>query len=161
MFGALPSYVDIRISPDGTRLAMLRTDGDAMEVVVRDIDKATARATRLQGAVARGLSWAGNDTILVLVSQTLGRRTTRGLRSLFASRWLAITADTLKSRVLFGDEDGYFILAAGSLLGVPATGDPRALFARWTTRSSLPAGATIGTRLSAKGSAGALALFFG
>lgn len=161
MFGSLPTYGDVEISPDARRLALLQTDGDSVNLVIRDLDAsgAPARASRMEGVAARGLYWAGNETVLVLASQTLRRRTDRGLRPLHTTRWLAFSVDTLKATVLFGDEPGYYILSSGSVLATPQGDDRRAVFARWTMRGHVASDAPIGTRLSADNQAGGLALF--
>jgi dipeptidyl aminopeptidase/acylaminoacyl peptidase len=160
MFGALPSHSDVEISPDGKRLALLQTEGKTVQLVLRELDVAgmPARATRIEGAEARGLFWAGNDHLLVLVSQTLIRKTNRGVVPIVASRWLAFSAATLQARVLFGDEDGYFILSPGTLLATPVEGDALAIFSRWTTRGSAPSEAPIGSRIGSDRRGGGLGL---
>lgn len=95
--------------------------------------------------------------MLVLVSQTLERATNRGMQLLYASRWLSFPVDTLKARVLFDDETGYYILSPGTLLAAPVDGT-RAVFARWTLRGSTRADAPIGTRLADRRSAGGIGL---
>jgi dipeptidyl aminopeptidase/acylaminoacyl peptidase len=158
-FGALPTYSDVEISPDGKRLALLQADGEAVVLVVREIDGGDrpARGTRIEGAAARGLYWAGDGHVLVLVSQTLQRNTNRGMQLLYASRWLSFPVDTLKARVLFDDETGYYILSPGTLMAAPVDGT-RAVFARWTLRGSARADAPIGTRLTDRRSAGGIGL---
>jgi dipeptidyl aminopeptidase/acylaminoacyl peptidase len=165
IFGALPRISDAAISPDGRTLAMLQNIGDDTGVVFHDLDNlaASPRGTRLENAMGRQLTWVNDDTLLLMVSQTGRRETASRVQTLQAWRWLAISRLTLESKVIFGNEPGWYILSPGIMLASIPEDPNRVVFSRWTNRvGPRPAGTVaggLGTRLKSKERSGGLSLF--
>ena len=72
-YGHLPSLEDAAISPDGTRLAFVKTSDNSRSLLI--VDLATSKV--LGGAHAgntklRDVFWQDNDQILAVVSTTSG-----------------------------------------------------------------------------------------
>lgn len=157
MFGTLPAVSDAEISPDGKTLAMLQNSDDATVVVFRDLDDAASppRGTRIERALARELYWGNDNTLLVLVSQ-FGKKQTEKKRvhAMEARRWLAISRETLKSQVLFGNETGYYVLSPGVPLSTRTANAGHAVFSRWTSGNAPSVKSATGSRMSGKSGGG-------
>jgi hypothetical protein len=70
-YGQLPSIEQAAISPDGRLLALIVTQGDMRLIVVQQLaDKKLVRGFKAGEQKVRGLSWAGNDHLLVTLSST-------------------------------------------------------------------------------------------
>lgn len=71
-FGRLPAVLDAAISPDGSKVALARTEGIFSVVQVIDIDRGESIAlTRVeQGVRLRGVSWADDERVSLLISRT-------------------------------------------------------------------------------------------
>jgi dipeptidyl aminopeptidase/acylaminoacyl peptidase len=104
-FGKLPTIEGVDISPDGKRLAMIRTDGERRLIVIVDLN-----ASKPIGSIGgndtkvRDIQWADNDHLLVTMSQTTS------VRNLIAARqdWLTgviYDVNTQKQKPLLGPTD--------------------------------------------------------
>lgn len=94
VFGTLPEIEDASISPDGKTVALLENLGD--NTVIRFFDVANGRlenAMRIGEVKARGLRWANNDQILLLVSATQKINTGSALRDFEIWRYAVIGRD--------------------------------------------------------------------
>ncbi len=70
-FGNLPTLEDVCISPDGTRLAFVKTEGDNRFVVAKQIlGSQTLGAAKVGNVKLRNLLWIDNDNLLITVSDT-------------------------------------------------------------------------------------------
>jgi len=70
-YGRLPSLEDVAISPDGNRLAFVKTRGDDRSLGIYEAGKESANGVAKVGeAKLRSLEWADADNLLVTVSQT-------------------------------------------------------------------------------------------
>ncbi|HEY0746493.1 MAG TPA: S9 family peptidase [Steroidobacteraceae bacterium] len=70
-FGRLPNLEDVAISPDGTRIAYVRTRGDTRNLVVAAISKAEVLGgVRVGDAKLRAVEWIDDDNLLATVSTT-------------------------------------------------------------------------------------------
>jgi acetyl esterase/lipase len=69
-FGNLPTLEDVLISPDGSRLAFVRTEGENRFVVARQIGAQTLGAVKVGNTKLRSLLWIDNDNLLITVSYT-------------------------------------------------------------------------------------------
>jgi len=72
VYGRLPTLENVAMSPDGSRLAFIRTEGDARIVVIYSL--LTHEATlglRIGDEKLRTIEWADNDHILIVTSTTL------------------------------------------------------------------------------------------
>ena len=71
VYGRLPRYENVVLSPDGSRVAFIRTDGDARIVVVQEL--ASGKGLGQLGAgdqKLRGIRWADNDRLMIFTSVT-------------------------------------------------------------------------------------------
>jgi dipeptidyl aminopeptidase/acylaminoacyl peptidase len=70
-FGKLPAIEQVAISPDGTRLAVVVTDGEKRGIAIQDLAKNAIVGGLQAGAnKVRDVRWAGPNHVLVTVSRT-------------------------------------------------------------------------------------------
>ncbi len=70
VYGALPNIETVEISPDGSKLAAVVTDGDSRGVAFRKITGELLQTIVAGPVKVRGLEWAGPDHLLLMVTQT-------------------------------------------------------------------------------------------
>jgi dipeptidyl aminopeptidase/acylaminoacyl peptidase len=71
VFGRLSTLEDVIISPDGTKIAYVRTDGDKRTLVVGLLKQAeTMGGVRLGETKLRGVEWIDDDNLLITISDT-------------------------------------------------------------------------------------------
>ncbi len=72
VYGRLPSIEHVAISPDGARLALIRTDADKrLLVLISLVDRKLVGKPLLVGSVKlRSINWADNDHLLIVYSAT-------------------------------------------------------------------------------------------
>jgi dipeptidyl aminopeptidase/acylaminoacyl peptidase len=71
MFGRLPSLEDVVISPDGTKIAFVKTNGDARNLAVAALTKAQIVAeARVGDGKLREVEWVDDDNLIVTMSTT-------------------------------------------------------------------------------------------
>lgn len=71
VYGQLPSIEDVALSPDGSRLAYVRTQGDLRVVFVATVaDHKMIRWVKAGEEKLRDLEWADNDNLMVITSVT-------------------------------------------------------------------------------------------
>ncbi|MEQ1731785.1 MAG: prolyl oligopeptidase family serine peptidase, partial [Vicinamibacterales bacterium] len=71
VFGRLPALEQLALSPDGKRIAFVRTIGDERQLVVNSLDDGKSLAGVTIGKTKfRDIKWADNDHVLVIVSST-------------------------------------------------------------------------------------------
>jgi dipeptidyl aminopeptidase/acylaminoacyl peptidase len=103
VYGRLPHLEDLALSPDGTRIAFVRTDGDTRTVAVVGADKGESLLSLQAGdQKLRGLRWADNDRLMIFTSVTAIPNTLRapGLSAGFLwheSEWRQLQIFDLKS----------------------------------------------------------------
>ncbi len=69
LYGRLPSFSSPRLSPDGTKLAHLVTNGDSQALVIVDLaNLKVIGGLREVANKVRSISWVGNDYILISTS---------------------------------------------------------------------------------------------
>jgi dipeptidyl aminopeptidase/acylaminoacyl peptidase len=69
-YGHLPSLEDVALSPDGSRIAFVRTDDNERVLAIADLpDKLLLRA-KIGATKLRRLAWADNDHLLITTSTT-------------------------------------------------------------------------------------------
>lgn len=79
IFGHLPSTEDVRISPNGSRLALIRTAGDERLVQILSLDdRKILRTLHLQNLKLRGLQWVDENHLLIISSSSVQPRGTIG-----------------------------------------------------------------------------------
>lgn len=100
VYGRLPTLEQVEISPDGKRLAIIETNGEARTLVVRGV-AAGSPAKRIPAAAAkiRDLRWAGSDHLILTISTT---STIMDVKSARAEQLMAYDVDveTGKPRAL-------------------------------------------------------------
>ena len=71
VYGGLPSIEDVAISPDGSRLAYVRTQGDLRIVVIANVaDHKMIRWVKAGEEKLRDVEWADDDNVLITTSAT-------------------------------------------------------------------------------------------
>ncbi|HWW81595.1 MAG TPA: S9 family peptidase [Steroidobacteraceae bacterium] len=82
VYGKLPTVEDVALSPDGSRLAMIRTIADDRMLVVISVSehKVLGKGLRIGSTKLRSLEWADDDHLMIITSETalpmglIGRR---------------------------------------------------------------------------------------
>jgi dienelactone hydrolase len=70
-YGHLPTLEDVAISPDGTRLAFVSTQGDERLLAVTELaTRKLLHGARLGATKLRSIGWADNERLLLLTSST-------------------------------------------------------------------------------------------
>ncbi len=138
LFGALPDTNEVVISPNGKKVAFLKSiDGNrllAISDLIRQDEKPVVIG--LGSGKARDVVWADDGYVMLLVSLTRSVETVDGLETLEFYRWMAVNATTGKVETLFGNQAGYYIAEAGALLATLPDEPGKVLMARTFIRSS-------------------------
>lgn len=134
MFGALPTLAEAAISPDGKTVAMLQHAGGVTGVLFQDLEKrgSPPAGVRLGAVKARGLQWADDGALLLLVSQARSVTTASGQQTIEFWRWVSISRKTMKATTLLGNEGNFFIPEPGRLASTLPGDSNRVLMARWS-----------------------------
>ena len=83
-YGALPSIEAVEISPDGSKLAVVTTDGQQRFLTVRKTEGGAITGLKLGAAKLRNLRWAGEKDIVFVTSEAVrGAGTTGPAREYF------------------------------------------------------------------------------
>src|SRR6185312_5461424 len=70
-YGQSPSIEDVALSPDGTRVAYVRTQGDLRVVFVATVaDHKLIRYVKTGEEKLRQIEWADNDNLMIITSET-------------------------------------------------------------------------------------------
>ncbi len=73
VYGHLPAIEDMAMSPDGTKFAYVRTEGDRRSVLIRQLGEARPLgAFRVGDTKLRGIQWLDDDNLLIMRSNTGG-----------------------------------------------------------------------------------------
>ena len=72
VYGRLPAIDMVSLSPSGNRFALVAREGEERKVYVRRPDGQAELVAPIGKAKVRGLTWAGDDHLLVTVSATVG-----------------------------------------------------------------------------------------
>jgi dipeptidyl aminopeptidase/acylaminoacyl peptidase len=73
VYGQLPGIEDVAISPDGSRLAYVRTQGDVRVVFVANVaDQKLIRYIKAGQTKLRDIEWADSDNLIITTSVTAG-----------------------------------------------------------------------------------------
>jgi dipeptidyl aminopeptidase/acylaminoacyl peptidase len=71
VYGRLPAIEDVALSPDGSRMAYIRTSGDVRGLVIISLaDKKLLGGLRLGSTKLRGIGWADDDHLMLVTSAT-------------------------------------------------------------------------------------------
>ncbi len=71
VYGRLPSLEDVALSPSGSRIAFVRTEGDVRAILVVSLaDSTSIGGVRVGRAKLRSLEWADDDHLLIYTSVT-------------------------------------------------------------------------------------------
>lgn len=82
VYGHLPTIEDVAISPDGSRLAFVRTTGDARAVIVASIDDPKLLGMLRAGDnKVRAIGWADDSHLMITTSAATVPEGLRGMKS--------------------------------------------------------------------------------
>lgn len=71
VYGQLPNLEDVALTPDGTRVAYVRTQGEQRVVFVANVaDRKLIRYVKTGEEKLRHIEWADNDNLMLVTSQT-------------------------------------------------------------------------------------------
>ena len=71
VYGRLPSVEDVALSPDGSRLAFVRTKGDDRTVVIISLPEGRpVNSVRMGDHKLRGITWADREHLLITTSES-------------------------------------------------------------------------------------------
>lgn len=70
VFGALPSVEDVQISPDGSKLAVITTDGEQRFLTVRKTEGGGLAGIAVGDKKLRSVTWAGENNVILVSSVT-------------------------------------------------------------------------------------------
>jgi hypothetical protein len=70
VYGQLPTIEEVEISPDGTKLALILTNGEQRSLVVRQLGGGILGGVNAGPTKLRGVTWVGEDHLLMIASQT-------------------------------------------------------------------------------------------
>jgi dipeptidyl aminopeptidase/acylaminoacyl peptidase len=72
VYGSLPRLENLALSPDGERIAFVKTDGDTRIIAILDIKTSTPlpHSLRMGENKLRGIRWADNERLLITTSVT-------------------------------------------------------------------------------------------
>jgi dipeptidyl aminopeptidase/acylaminoacyl peptidase len=70
LFGVLPTLEDVLVSPNGQRLAFVRTSGEERIVAVHEVAGGSLGAVKVGNIKLRALQWINDDLLLITVSNT-------------------------------------------------------------------------------------------
>ena len=145
LFGALPAIDAIEISPDGNTVALLQNANNETVVVFVDLNDpgATPKGVPIGDRKARTIEWVDNDYLLLLVSVAQTGAFLTGLETHELARWISISKDQRKLKVLFERDAGYYVPSPGALLAITPDSPGDAVFARWTPDARVSARAGV------------------
>ncbi len=118
VYGALPHVSETAISPDGRTLAQIQAIGAGKRAIVFiDIDgKQAPVGMGIEDAKARGLVWAGDDHVMLLVSASVEESFGDGLKSYEIWRWFVIDRAAKKKSILFKSAKyNYYYFGSGGI----------------------------------------------
>ncbi len=91
VYGNLPAIEDMAMSPDGTKLAYVRTEGERRSVLIRQLGEPQPLGVfRVGDAKLRGIQWLDDGNLLITRSSTGGPPQGYGGRSMYEWYQLAI-----------------------------------------------------------------------
>lgn len=70
VYGALPNIETVEISPDGSKLAVIVTNGEQRFLTVRQVGGGILAGVAVGDTKLRGVTWAGEENLVLVVSQT-------------------------------------------------------------------------------------------
>jgi dipeptidyl aminopeptidase/acylaminoacyl peptidase len=110
LFGALPSIEDVQISPDGSKLAVITTDGEQRFLTIRKTEGGGLAGIAVGDKKLRSVTWAGeNNVILVSSVASKGESFTGPAREYFLASNFNVKANVQKP-LLSGVKDSLNIV---------------------------------------------------
>ncbi len=70
-YGKLPAIENVSLSPSGERFAMIGVVGEERRLIIGRVGGAVERAVKVGNAKVRAIDWAGDNHLLIRVSQTV------------------------------------------------------------------------------------------
>jgi len=134
LFGALPTVSLAEISPDGQTIAVLQNSAGEATVVFINLrnPEATPTGVPLGAVKARSMKWVDSDYLLLLASDAKNAAFISGVQATELYRWISISKDERKLKMLFKQDAGFYVASAGSIVATTPGTPEDAVFARWT-----------------------------
>lgn len=79
-YGGLPSIESVEISPDGSLLATIASDGENLSLTITPVGGGAGKSYALGAAKVRALDWVGSEHLIISTSQTAAIPFTTGPR---------------------------------------------------------------------------------
>lgn len=105
-YGRLPAIEDVALSPSGERFAMVIADKDGRKVIVRKSDGEVLGGLGFGKAKIRGVSFAGEDHVLITETATVSRPV-EGIRTSEMQGVIVFNVKTRASFMIFGKSNQY------------------------------------------------------
>ena len=144
LFGALPSISLVEISPNGETVALLQNSGGEATVVFVELNDpgATPKGVPVGAVKARSMEWVDNNYLLLLASDAKTASVLPGLVETELYRWISISKDERELRVLFRQDQGYYVTSSGFIVATTPETPEDLIMARWTPDARVPSRAT-------------------
>lgn len=114
IFAASPGVSEIAISPDGARIAVMTQTGDHKKLIWFNIADFKQTAIDFGVRKTRQLLWSDNSHVLSVASTTAHIPGIAGWKHEYAIGY-NVEVTTGDSKILFGDEQGFYDIIAGDL----------------------------------------------
>ena len=101
LYGHLPTLEDMALSPDGSRIAFVRTTGDARAIVVYSLaDNKPITGMRIGDQKLRGIHWADQSHLMIIVSVAAQPEDVPGVIFTKRGEWFGLQVyDVAKNKV--------------------------------------------------------------
>src|SRR5262249_50021632 len=81
VYGGLPNIENVALSPDGSHIAYVRSEGDArLDLIATVADRKMIRYVRVGEEKLRSLEWADDDNVMVTTSVTTAASELHGFK---------------------------------------------------------------------------------
>lgn len=127
VFGHLPSIENVEVSPDGTRLALVRTKDDQRILIVLSLAEGKALSSQeVAGIKVRDVEWADNNDLLLTISRFTHTRGTVGGN--LSEHYVLASINLSKNSVVNPlekmperDDRDHALYASNEIIGEPVT----------------------------------------
>jgi dienelactone hydrolase len=101
LYGHLPTLEDVALSPNGSRIAFVRTTGDARAIVVYSLaDNKPITGMRIGDQKLRGIRWADETHLMIIVSAAAQPEEVQGVIFTKRAEWIGLQIyDVAKNKV--------------------------------------------------------------
>lgn len=123
IYGQLPNIEAVEISPDGSKLAIIQTDGEQRVLTVRQVGGGMLGGVRVGPTKLRAVVWAGEDHLVLVSSQTAD---VMGISGPAREYYMASAFNwrTKKQSLLLRDQEAAMNVIVGPPMVRTVNGDP-------------------------------------